>query len=89
MYELEPCLPGLVGGRLAHFVSEWEAITSDAFVLNIVRNGYALKFDIDGPPALSRRPISFGVPRDPLKVAGIRAAVQAMMEKNAVEVVRI
>ena len=33
-----------VGGRLVHFLSKWEQITQDQWVLDIIRDGYKLEF---------------------------------------------
>ena len=33
-----------VGGRLTHFLKDWEQITQDKWVLEIVKQGYKLEF---------------------------------------------
>ena len=33
-----------VGGRLSHFLTDWESITSDRWVLELIREGYKLEF---------------------------------------------
>ena len=33
-----------VGGRLTHFLTEWESITSDKWVLDLIREDYKLEF---------------------------------------------
>ena len=41
-----------VGGRLAHFLPEWQSVTSDKWVLEVIQHGYALEF-ADMPPRFS------------------------------------
>ena len=38
----------IIGGRLKHFSSEWENITSDVFILNSVKH-YKIEFENEGP----------------------------------------
>ncbi|VDI08037.1 Hypothetical predicted protein [Mytilus galloprovincialis] len=38
-----------VGGRLTHFLQEWEQITQDQWVLSIIKDGYKLEF-LQKPP---------------------------------------
>lgn len=33
-----------VGGRLKHFVDQWEMITNDQWVLSVLKQGYKLEF---------------------------------------------
>ena len=44
-----------VGGRLAHFVEQWEELTDNKWVLSIVRNGFKIPFK--SVPSLSVVPI--------------------------------
>ncbi|XP_064414828.1 uncharacterized protein LOC135357146 [Latimeria chalumnae] len=66
-----PSLPPLVssdlptGGRLSAFVPAWEAITTDQWVLEVVRNGYAIQFEkslLDSSPRPPRQPDSARAP---------------------------
>jgi hypothetical protein len=54
-----------VWGRLKHFVSEWEKITSDKWVLDTVGEGLKLKFK--SLPPLSKTPKPVSLPKDNLK----------------------
>ena len=46
---LFPKIP--IGGRLSHFLKEWEQITQDQCILSIIREGYKLEF-LQKPPFL-------------------------------------
>ena len=80
-----PSSPASVGGQLQCYAQRWESITSDAFTLSVVRNGYALKFDLCGPPKLSRVPIPFDPPREESLRKELTAAVDKLLQKGAIE----
>ena len=42
MLLINPEIP--VGGRLKNFVNNWEQITTDQWVLSIIRDGYKMEF---------------------------------------------
>ena len=44
-----PCPDIPVGGRLAHFVEQWEELTDNKWVLSIVQNGFKIPFKLDAP----------------------------------------
>ena len=50
---------GLVGACLETYVNQWDRITCNVFVRNIVQNGYMLEFAQDNAPPLKRVPIAF------------------------------
>ncbi len=50
-----------VGGRLSFFLPAWQRITSDKYVLEVVRQGYSLPFV--RPPPLSLSPVETPLPR--------------------------
>ncbi|VDI12217.1 Hypothetical predicted protein [Mytilus galloprovincialis] len=54
-----------VGGRLSHFLDQWALITSDKWVLSILRRGLELQF-LEQPP-LSPVPINLSVTKDSQK----------------------
>ncbi|VDI39779.1 Hypothetical predicted protein [Mytilus galloprovincialis] len=56
-----------VGGRLSFFLNQWKKITSDCYVLSIIRGGLTLQFK--NPPPLSAVPISLSHTQDPVKVS--------------------
>ncbi len=71
-----------VGGRLQRFAAEWEAVTSDVWVLSIVKHGYRLEFASSPPPFEGIR--TTAVPKHPVKKKALLDEVQALLEKNAV-----
>ena len=78
-----PTVP--VGGRLTHFLNRWEEITTDAWVLSIIRGGLCLQFR--SRPPLSQDPIPFSVPADPVKFQLLSEEVSTLLQKEAIEIV--
>ena len=73
-----------VGGRLRHFKTFWGQTTTDAWVLEVVEKGYSLPF-ISSPPLSD--PVETSWPRDSVKLDLLRAEIQALVAKDAVEIV--
>ena len=71
-----------VGGRLIHFLKEWEKITDDQWVLSIIREGYKLEFE-QFPQKTGVRLTS--VPAKDLNI--LHTEVKDLMAKGAVELV--
>ena len=71
-----------VGGRLAHFVEQWEELTDNKWVLSIVRN--RLKIPFKSVPPLSVVPIKLSQSSSPL----LREEIAELLKKWAVERVR-
>ena len=70
------------------FHQEWQNITMDPFILNIIQNGYSLIFDEDKDlPGLSHIPLIFEVPRDLDGKQNLVLETQKLVEKGAVEIV--
>ena len=69
----------LVGGRLAHFVHNWQSITDDPWVLSIIRRGYLIPFS--EPPPLSEVPMFFNQSKD----SRLEEEVANLLLKGAVE----
>lgn len=74
-----------VGGRLAHFLDQWEKITTDPWVLSIIRGGLDLQFK--RPPPLSASPIPFTTSADPHKILLLDSEVSMLLQKAAIELV--
>lgn len=72
-----------VGGRLSKFLKEWEKITTDKWVLEVIREGYKLEF-LEKPPFLGVKPTR--VPEKNQKL--IKAEIDSLLEKNAIEIVQ-
>ena len=71
-----------VGGRLQRFAPEWEKVTSDRWVLAVIRHGYRLEFTAS-PPSLGT-PRETTIPREPAKAWALRQEVKALAAKGAV-----
>ena len=71
-----------VGARLQHFVEAWSNITDNAWALSIISKGYCIPF-VQTPP-LSRSPIFYPL-RDNLHLQLLKAEVQNLLEKEAIE----
>ena len=68
-----------VGGRLAHFVEQWEELTDNKWVLSIVRNGFKIPFK--SVPPLSVVPINLSQSSSPL----LQEEIAELLKKQAVE----
>lgn len=71
-----------VGGRLFYFLKEWQKITDDQWVLNVIKEGYKLEF--------KSKPQLTGVRKTcaPAKsLAILNSEIKDLKEKNAVEIV--
>ncbi|MBV2113508.1 MAG: reverse transcriptase-like protein [Candidatus Thiodiazotropha sp. (ex Ctena orbiculata)] len=74
---LRPQIP--VGGRLAHFAQNWQEITTNKWVLSVIKRGYKIPFT-DLPP-LSREPIFFSQSGR----SELAEEVEKLLSKRAVE----
>ncbi len=81
-----------VGGCLKDYLEEWEKITSDKFVLDILRKGYAPEFRKDkSPPQLTttwKRFDSINSHTPPKQATLLRDHVKELLQKGAVEQVK-
>ena len=69
-----------VEGRLSHFLTEWENITSDKWVLELIREGYKLEF--------MRKPPFRGIKETVVSVCqtvSIAKEIDSLLNKNAIE----
>lgn len=81
--QLQTPKPNLVvGGRLTHFLPQWEEVTSDPWTLSIIREGLGL--DFHHPPPLSLMPIHFPPPVIREKRLALEAEVLTMLKKGAI-----
>lgn len=77
-------LPSIrVGGRLAHFLHQWEKITTDAWVLSVIRGGLDLVF-LQLPP-LSTSPIPMSRTSDKEKCRLLSEEVLTLLQKGVIE----
>ncbi len=75
-----------VGGRIAFFRHQWEGITDNKWVLDIIRKGYAIPF-VQDPPLRRSLPESDTV-RDPIKRDLLNQEIESLLGKRAIEEVR-
>ena len=68
-----------VGGRLAHFVEQWEELTINKWVLSNVRKGFSIPFK--SVPPLLVVPINLSQSSSPL----LREEIAELLKKQAVE----
>ncbi|VDH90179.1 Hypothetical predicted protein [Mytilus galloprovincialis] len=71
-----------VGGRLKHFIQEWESITDDQWVLKTLQEGLKLEFQ-ETPHLTGIKHTSVNARNLPI----ILAEVEDLIEKNAIEIV--
>ena len=87
MYYKTPLSQLPVGGRLTHFLKKWISITSDCWVLSVIRGGLTLQFK-EQPP-LSPVPIPLSNTQDPQKFLLLSTEVETLLTKRAVEEVPV
>ena len=69
-----------VGGRLTHFLTEWESITSDKWVLDLIQEGYKLEF--------IRKPSFRGIKETVVpscQTMLLEKEIENLLSKNAIE----
>ncbi|CAG2193457.1 unnamed protein product [Mytilus edulis] len=87
MYYKTPLSQLPVEGRLTHFLKKWISITSDCWVLSVIRGGLTLQFK-EQPP-LSPVPIPLSNTQDPQKFLLLSTEVETLLTKRAVEEVPV
>jgi hypothetical protein len=76
-----------VGARLALFLPRWtDLFPRQSWVCRVVEEGVRISFT--SPPPLSDQPRWIKLPKDPVRAVALRAEVQALLQKDAFEVVR-
>ena len=79
-----PPLPHIpVGGRLAHFVTDWMHLPITDWHLSILQEGLRLTFQ--SPPPLSKYPRPVQLPRNPQKRTALLEEFWKLHEKGAIE----
>ena len=77
---LRPEIP--VGDRLTHFQKNWQLITTDKWVLSIIKEGYKLEF--------IKKPIFQGIKQTHVSIENehiMQEEIDSLMQKNAIEIV--
>ncbi|CAG2229445.1 unnamed protein product [Mytilus edulis] len=80
MYYKTPLSQLPVGGRLTHFLKKWISITSDCWVLSVIRGGLTLQFK-EQPP-LSPVPIPLSNTQDPQKFLLLSTEVETLLTRG-------
>ena len=77
----------LVGGRLQPFWQTWALLGANSRVVSILKEGYVLPFKLK--PPLVRHPLIVSGYANPNRNKFLREAVQSLVDKKAVEMVRV
>ncbi len=77
-----------MGSRLSPFLPPWQRITSDTFVLEVVRQRYSLPF-VWRPPTLSKTPVKTLLPRLQLKRGPLWEEVVFLLKKGDIGTVQL
>ena len=77
----------LIGGRLQKFWQKWSLLGSNLRVVSILKDGYILPFKVR--PPLVRVPLIVSGYANPLRNLYLKEALQALLQKEAVEMVRV
>ena len=77
----------LVGGRLQPFWQTWARLGANPRVVSILKEGYVLPFKLK--PPLVRHPLIVSGYANPNRNRFLREAVQSLVDKKAVEIVRV
>ena len=77
----------LVGGRLQPFWQTWARLEANPRVVSILKEGYVLPFKLE--PPLVRHPLIVSGYANPNRNKSLWEAVQNLVDKKAVEMVRV
>ena len=77
----------MVGGRLQNFGQKWSLLGANPRVVSILKDGYILPFK--NRPPLVRDPLIVSGYANPLRNLHLKEALQALLQKEAIEVVRV
>ena len=77
----------IVGGPLQNFWQKWSLLGANPRVVSILKNGYILPFKYR--PHLVRDPLILSGYANPLRNLYLKEALQALLQKEAVEMVRV
>ena len=77
----------LIGGRLQKFWQKWSLLGANPRVVSILKDGYILPFKIR--PPLVRDPLILSGYANPLRNLYLKEALEALLQKEAVEMVRV
>ena len=88
-YKLPSTLPSTsmmelpVGGRLQAFVTQWEEMNADGYIVEVLRRGYKIPWL--EKPSLSAEPLMESVSQNPLKDRLIQDQIEELLLKDVLE----
>ena len=75
-------MAGSSAGALSRALDQWVLLVRNEHAIRIVRSGYALLFLT--PPPLSRTPLAFIPPRDPVRFQVLQDEILSLLQKGAI-----
>ena len=73
------CSP--VWGRISHFVQKWQVITSDSFILSVIKDGFQISVQSNFPVVLRKATVT---PKDQKIILRIQEEIRDLICKNAI-----
>ena len=70
-----------VGGRISRFTRKWQVVTSDLFVLSVVRNGFQIYVQSNFPGVIRKTTVT---PKDPRVILRIQEEIRDLILKDAI-----
>ena len=84
-YLARDLFPGPVGGRLSPFLSAWQTITKDLFILSVVAHGFQISISPDFPRVLRKTTLTLWDPSAHLRV--LEEILSLILKRAIVQVV--
>ena len=78
-------VPAEIGGRLSYFAKNYEKLTSNSFLLNVIEHGYQIKFINDQPPPLSSHAKPFYLPLSEFEQQVLDTEMQTFLDQRVIE----
>ena len=70
-----------VGGRVSLFIQKWQVITSDSFILSVVKDGFKISVQSNFPGVIRKITVT---PKDPKVILLIQEEIRDLISKNAI-----
>ena len=70
-----------VGGRVSRFIRKWQVVTSDPFILSVVRNGFQILVQSNFPGVFRKTTMT---PKDPKVILLIQEEIRDLISKNVI-----
>ena len=78
-------VPDHIGGRLTYFAKNYEKLTSNQFLLSVIRDGYKIKFIDDQPPPLVVNARPFYLPLSDIEQENLDKEMQNFLDQKVIE----